>query len=306
MYTQCPSCASIFRLAPAHLREAGGQVRCGLCNEPFDALEALNAELPGQAAAARSTAGSGSPTREAAAPGVGQRAGTALEGSASVPGGAPPERPHEPEARAASPVPLVGAAAPAEPARAARPDIRDTTHAGLELPAYDPEDELEMPAPRRRRRPLLWGLAGLVAVLALLVQGAYLGRAELIQYPQLRPALQALCAVTGCELPLPREPGRIEVVQSEVSVHPSIAGLLQVRAVLRNPMEYPVAHPLLRLRFTDLSGEEIAQHSFRPAQYLTRRAQARGQGLMPGETLVLELEASDPGERAAAFELRLE
>ncbi|MDP9064942.1 MAG: zinc-ribbon domain-containing protein, partial [Pseudomonadota bacterium] len=41
MFTQCDRCATVFRLAPAALRAAGGQVRCGRCGELFDALARL-------------------------------------------------------------------------------------------------------------------------------------------------------------------------------------------------------------------------------------------------------------------------
>ncbi len=41
MYTQCPKCETVFRLAAQALRAADGQVRCGRCGEVFSALERL-------------------------------------------------------------------------------------------------------------------------------------------------------------------------------------------------------------------------------------------------------------------------
>lgn len=288
MYTQCPSCASVFRLGPVHLREAGGQVRCGLCNEAFDALATLSGGIPGLG----SVAGT-----DASGPGAG------AAGVATAPGAPRPPSPRP----AASP----GTGSPAARPGRERPRPSGTSHrGGVELPEAEPEVELEqaLPKPRGRLKPLLWASTGLVLVLALLLHGAYLTRAELMSYPQLRPALQSMCAVLGCDLPAPREPDNVEVVQSEVTVHPRVAGLLQVRAVLRNTADYPLAYPVLRLRFTDLSGQEIAQRRFPPSQYLPgdRREQALTEGMVPAEPLVLELELPDPGERAAAFELVLE
>lgn len=41
MYTQCPHCQTCFRIAEAHLKVANGKVRCGSCQEVFDATQHL-------------------------------------------------------------------------------------------------------------------------------------------------------------------------------------------------------------------------------------------------------------------------
>lgn len=41
MYTQCPHCQTCFRVSEAHLKAAGGRVRCGSCQEVFDASQFL-------------------------------------------------------------------------------------------------------------------------------------------------------------------------------------------------------------------------------------------------------------------------
>jgi len=46
MYTQCPHCQTCFRIAEAHLKVARGKVRCGSCQEIFDATGHLYARLP--------------------------------------------------------------------------------------------------------------------------------------------------------------------------------------------------------------------------------------------------------------------
>lgn len=42
MYTQCPQCATVFRLNAGQLAQARGQVRCGVCEHVFNALESLS------------------------------------------------------------------------------------------------------------------------------------------------------------------------------------------------------------------------------------------------------------------------
>jgi len=46
MYTQCPECQTIYKLAGADLAGAHGSVRCGHCAAVFDALWTLTAQLP--------------------------------------------------------------------------------------------------------------------------------------------------------------------------------------------------------------------------------------------------------------------
>lgn len=42
MYTQCPECATVFRVTADALRAAQGTVRCGICASSFNAIEYLN------------------------------------------------------------------------------------------------------------------------------------------------------------------------------------------------------------------------------------------------------------------------
>lgn len=50
MYTQCPDCATVFRITAEALRAAQGDVRCGVCSTSFNALDNLS-ERAFQAAA---------------------------------------------------------------------------------------------------------------------------------------------------------------------------------------------------------------------------------------------------------------
>ena len=57
MYTQCPDCATVFRVTAEALRFAQGDVRCGVCSTSFNALEnlseqAFKAAIEGDAPAA--------------------------------------------------------------------------------------------------------------------------------------------------------------------------------------------------------------------------------------------------------------
>lgn len=49
MYTQCPDCATAFRVTAEILKQAGGKVRCGGCGIAFNALANLSETKPGAA-----------------------------------------------------------------------------------------------------------------------------------------------------------------------------------------------------------------------------------------------------------------
>ena len=45
MYTRCPDCKTTFKLGVNDLRRAQGKVRCGDCENVFNALEYLTDDL---------------------------------------------------------------------------------------------------------------------------------------------------------------------------------------------------------------------------------------------------------------------
>jgi predicted Zn finger-like uncharacterized protein len=54
VYTQCPDCATVFRVTAEALRAAQGDVRCGVCSTTFNALENLSEQAFKPAASAES------------------------------------------------------------------------------------------------------------------------------------------------------------------------------------------------------------------------------------------------------------
>ena len=64
MYTQCPDCATVFRVTAEALRAAQGDVRCGVCSTTFNALENLSEQAFKAAPAAEPAAPDDSMTVE--------------------------------------------------------------------------------------------------------------------------------------------------------------------------------------------------------------------------------------------------
>lgn len=292
MYTQCPSCATLFSLGPRHLRQAQGLVRCCLCNETFDALETLAEALPRAAAAE-----------------------LAVEPVQAEPVQAEPEPQPEPQPEPAAPEAALRDDYPAEEPepRDERPALQAVDVAAVEH--ADPLRELDLGAVELDEPPepsrthgwgyrLFWGLGSLLLIVALLVQGAYYYRDDLARYPQLRPALALLCQSLECRLPLPRALDKIYVAERSVAAAPERPGVLQVQAVLVNRAPQPQQYPQLGLRFSDLQGRPVAERWFGPEEYLPPAARAGlGAGMPAGEPVRVQLELADPGPQAANFQL---
>lgn len=268
MYTQCSSCATLFRVSARHLREAGGRVRCCLCHEAFDALETLTERLPA---------------------GLSEDAGVASE------------------LRLAAAVPDMGV----EPAARAEPALLPAQdEAGDEAGDEDEEQkdlfvdlnfqartqlELEPPSPQRRR-PLLptlgWVLGAVLLLALLLAQYVYMMRNELAADPRVRPLVETLCQVAGCELPLLRNLDQLHFLQQRIMEHPELPDALLVKATLVNEAGYNQPYPEVLVRF-----EGGPERWFRPQEYLEDPAlRARiTDGMPPKQPVALTLELVHPG-----------
>lgn len=148
-------------------------------------------------------------------------------------------------------------------------------------------------------------LAGGTAVLGLLVllagQWVYLQRAPLYEQPALRPALQRFCAVLGCDLPLPRLPERVEVVERVVRAHPQVAQALLVDLRFVSRAEQTIAYPALEMRLSDVSGNRVAGRRFAPVDYLPAGSDIRA-GMQPGQPVQVTLELVEPQIEAVSFQ----
>jgi predicted Zn finger-like uncharacterized protein len=93
VYTQCPDCATVFRVTAEVLRAAQGDVRCGVCSTTFNALENLSEQAFKPAAPADAAAADDSMTVEE------------LPGGESIELSAPAEPAVAPDAPAPEPEP---------------------------------------------------------------------------------------------------------------------------------------------------------------------------------------------------------
>lgn len=167
----------------------------------------------------------------------------------------------EPQApRIDSIAPVTAAATPADTALDADEDEGDDTS-----DAADQPEETRNPALGQA----LWAAAATLLTLGVLAQGALVFRNEIaLSSPQLRPALESLCAGLGCELPLPRHAADIAIESSDIQPDANREAYFTLHATLRNRAEFQQAWPHVEITLTDARDKALVRRVLAPAQWL--------------------------------------
>lgn len=119
-------------------------------------------------------------------------------------------------------------------------------------------------------RATAFGLLGVIGVLLLLLQLAFINRTAVsAELPELRPAFESLCQSLGCEVPLPTQRQLIRTEWSELSFVPQHEHLIQLDATLKNLAPYPQAFPLMEVSLKDGEDRVLIRKTLKPEQYLS-------------------------------------
>jgi len=295
MLTRCPHCQTAFRVTTEQLKVRQGKVRCGACQSIFDALDSLTDELavvPGPEAVAAP------PPAITPPPGLESRLPQDGEEAVAAPETAPmPELPSEPE-----PEP--------EPESEREPETKPDPEPAQESPLPAEAVEAEAPLPEEwafteppppRRWP--WALGALLLFVLGAGQLLYTFRVELaVVAPELRPTLEAGCALLDCTVPRPRKPELAGIESSDLV--PAGADRLLLTATLKNRAPFAQEYPHLELTLTDTRDEALLRKVLAPADWLPAGQDAAAGFPARGEVAVrLLLEA--PGVPAVGYRLYL-
>ncbi len=87
--------------------------------------------------------------------------------------------------------------------------------------------------------------------------------------PSTRPALAALSAALGTDIPLPKHVDLVSIEASDLQSEPGRNKLLALQATLRNRASYAQAYPAIELTLTDTADKSIVRRVFTADDYLT-------------------------------------
>lgn len=164
---------------------------------------------------------------------------------------------------------------------------------------------------RQARRKAFWRrpavrvalvLASLLGVGALAGQVMWGQRDALaVQHPSLAPALQALCAMAGCELQPRRQIGDVVIGSSGFRQLPR-SGQYQWSLSLENRSDFPVAMPAVELTLTDAQDKLLLRRVIRLDQFgAPAQIEGHGEWSVTAPVEVQGLEAAVAGYRALVF-----
>ncbi len=321
--TRCTACGTVFRVVQDQLKVSEGWVRCGRCDEVFNALEGLF-DLEREAPPAGPLAAASSAPKPAGAQVAG--AGHDGGGEAAAEWGGDPRLPAQDEAvdtlllsrpdDTGLAVPPF-AMAPDDPREfaSARWDAELLTDEAALLAepelAHDPADggpraesqrtpEFLRQAEHQARwqRPqvrALLGVAALALLGALALQAVHHFRDTVaVRWPQTHGALQAWCAALQCTLAPPRRINDISVESTTLARAGTPPEAFRLSVNLRNHGALPLSVPSVDLKLTDGSGALIARRMLSPSDFRVSVA-----ALPPGSETMLQMLMST-GNRVVA------
>lgn len=305
MATRCIACGTIFRVVQDQLKVSEGWVRCGRCDEVFNALDGLfdlerEAPPPWQP-------GQADPSAQKR-PGFEKTAADLDEEDRIASRFFRPEQ----DDVAKTPAQTVGRRDRVDFADAEfNPDLLSEEEVGLP-PARDPAASASFNRPgapqfvRRADRDARWRTprARMMLTLAMLLLGAglllqmghHFRDLAAARWPALRPALLGWCGIAGCRIEAPRRIDDVTVESSTLT--PAAVGTetLRLAVTLRNRGALPVAMPSVDLTLTDTAGQLVARRALSPRDFAIANAV-----LPPGGETPLQVLLSAAPARVAGY-----
>ena len=150
--------------------------------------------------------------------------------------------------------------------------------------------------------PHVWRVGAVVGALLLLAQILNHYRDDLAATARFNRPLTALYGVFGVRLAPHWDVHAYDVRQLGASVESGTAGLITVRASIKNGAPHPQPLPLLRVTLQDRFGNRIASSDVAPRFYLPPAVPASS-FLSGGQRIDAEMGFVDPGTNAVGFEI---
>ena len=307
MATRCVACGTIFRVVQDQLKVSEGWVRCGRCDEVFNAQEGLfdldrDTPPPWQPGTA--------PTNPRTESGFERTAADLDEDDRIASRFFQPEQEdvEQTPAEAVSRRDRVDFADAqfntdllTEDEGGAEPVPAAATAAREELPDDDaPAFVRHADRQARWRTPrvrLLLSLAGLLLVGTLTLQAGHHFRDSVAaMWPALHPALAGWCRLADCRIDAPRRINDLTVESSALTRASAGNDAFKLMVTLRNRGAWPVRLPSIDLSLTDTDGQLVARRALGPVDF-----HAQSTTLAPGAEAALQTLLTAGTPRVAGY-----
>lgn len=304
LITRCPACVTLFKVVPDQLRISEGWVRCGQCDEVFDASLHLQSELPAVPAPAVDLDLTADLPTQAEV--LLTEPKTASEDMADA-------KPldHLPLAQEGRPAAMTDESVPDSWGELAKdvaspqwPDALDAApDLGLNSVSFLRAAQTA-PVSRKPWQRMAW--LGLTVTLLLGLAGQWLVHERdrlLAAEPGLRPALEALCAPLNCVLSPLRQ---IESIVIDSASFTKIRGnAYRLNFMVKNTAAMALALPAIEVTLTNSSEQTVVRRVFLPTELgATLAALAPGAEWPASAVVALKLAGSADqvaGYRVLAF-----
>ena len=302
MFTVCPKCGLTLTITVRDLRAAQGHVRCGRCQNVFNALDSLSEEHP-HSPPPEPRAEQPASAPPAHPPGIAPASEMPAAGEIAVE--FEPPVPTEPRSEAKQlnrPEP-----APPEPDKplpeALRPDPSDLLPEALRPdPAVAQEQQAETAfelEPEQPRASALWAVGTVLLGLLLALQVVNQQRNVLATLPSIGGALRTAYRALGIELAPAWDVHAYEARQLGATVTSTNPPKITVRASIANLAQHAQPLPLLRVTLQDRFGRAIAARDVSPRDYMP--SVPSPPLLAAGARVDARVTFISPGRRAVGF-----
>lgn len=302
MFTVCPKCGLTLTITVPDLRAAQGHVRCGRCQNVFNALDSLSEEHP-HSPLPQPRAEQPASAPPAHPPGIAPASEMPAAGEIAVE--FEPAQPTEPRSEAKQlnrPEP-----APPKPDKplpeALRPDPSDLLPEALRpdpavAQAQQPETAFEL-EPEQPRASALWAVGTVLLGLLLALQIVNQQRNVIATLPSIGGALRTAYRALGIELAPAWDVHAYEARQLGATVTDTNPPKITVRASIANlaPRAQPL--PLLRVTLQDRFGRALAARDVSPRDYMP--SVPSPPLLAAGARVDARVTFISPGRRAVGF-----
>jgi len=298
MQTQCPHCATRFRVTESQVNTADGYVRCSVCKQVFNAVEVAEADKAQPSLL----------SKEHTINGIDDSHEPTTTDPQLSNGDDLPENEASNTALHAEPesIDFNKTSATDEHRKDAFDFFNEETTESL--PHVVPEKLKDRYASDSTPllSNLLWGAGTLLLTATLLIEYAWFNRDQLNQVTQLRTWSDKICQHIDCNNISMRDPAKIELISRNVYSHPNEKGALMVNVTMKNLAEFAQPFPVMQINFSDVRGGSVAARRFFPDEYLPEEHLSDSTNspllLEPDTNMTFSMEIQDPGQQAMTYE----